>query len=190
MSDNQVGRTLFASTASPAANARRMLAKLANAGLVHLFRAPAHPEISLREPVISWAPGGLMPDLGHVAYVLNRRWTRPPVLTTCVCATRKGRNLFNGRGGKPPEVKLTHDLHLAAVYLALLRSDPVAAKYWISEEQVRLERERLDERIPDAIVRKPGAPPRVIEFGGTYKKPKLEAFHRHCSFHSLAYEIW
>lgn len=190
MSDIQVGRTWFATTASPASNARRLLGKLEAEGLVQLYRAPAHPEIWLLRPVVSWWPGERPPDLAHAGYVLNRRWTEPPVLTTCVCATRRARNLFYGRGRRPREVELTHDLHMAAVYLNLRRSDSVSAMHWISEEQIRRERGHLDERLPDAIVRVPGRPPLIVEFGGAYKKAKLEAFHDYCSSAALAYEVW
>jgi len=30
----------------------------------------------------------------------------------------------------------------------------------------------------------------VIEFGGSYGKRKVQAFHDYCEEHSLPYEIW
>ena len=190
LSDIQVARTWCAETRSPVRNARRLLRRMDAAGFLDLYRALVHPELTLDAPVLSWAEGGPVPDFAHAAHLLKRRWAMAPVLTTCVCATARARSLFGGLGRRPREVELTHDLHLSALFLRLRERDPVAAAHWCSEEQIRRERVHLDERVPDAIVRIPGTPPRVVEFGGAYKKQKLEAFHDYCELESLAYEIW
>ena len=189
LSTSQVGARWFGDTERPELNAIRRLRRLEHAGYVRICRTPAHPLLPLARPVVDWTPVDPTPDLGHAAYILNRRWSSPPVLTTWVIATLRGRNLFGVAGRRPREVELTHDLHLSELFLRLRATSPAEAAAWEPEEELRMARAPPDERIPDAFIRT-GLRPRIVEFGGAYKKPKLEKFHQYCAERSYAYELW
>jgi hypothetical protein len=53
---------------------------------------------------------------------------------------------------------------------------------------VKLQHELWGERVPDAIIAM--TPPMAIDFGGSYRTPKLWSFHRAMATRSIPYEIW
>jgi hypothetical protein len=188
----QIGRTWFNDVGDPADAARRRIVQFAEEGLVTLTTAMAHPELPLEGPQFTWRPGDPDPEFGQLAYRLQSRWCRPVQPTTLVLAAKLANKRFGGYvGGRPPRrSEVTHDLHLAAVYLWFLEHRPALAKRWVSEhEQYALGGGR-NARLPDAIVphRHNRQKDLVIEFGGAYAKSKLQEFHE--ELNHLAYQIW
>jgi len=188
----QIGRTWFGDAGNPADAARRRIGQLAEEGLVTLTTAMAHPELPLDAPQFTWRPGDAEPEFGPLAYRLQSRWCRPVQSTTLVLAAKLANHRFGGYvGGRAPRrSEVTHDLHLAAVYLWFLAHRPAFAKRWMSEhEQYALGGGR-NARLPDAIAphRRDRQKDLVIEFGGAYSKAKLQEFHDELSH--LAYQIW
>jgi hypothetical protein len=161
---------------------------LCEENLLKMQTAPAHPELELDFPILSWEPGFPMPDLGALSYQLQSRWKQHPVSTVCVSATKKAANRFAGHGGRfPRPVERTHDIHLARVYLAYRSLGPVAG--WTFEESLRERQQKNLDVLPDVLFEN-GGRTKVIEFGGAYPKPKLEKFHAYCKGKKLPYEVW
>jgi len=151
----------------------------------------ARPTLILGGPLVQWLPGDELPDFGAVAYRLRRRWREAVEPTEIVVATRKAKRRFGGFGGErwPRPSEISHDVSLAGVYLWYRAYKPEEAECWIGEAQLYTEGWGMGERLPDALIRRnDGDIERVVEFGGSYRKQKLEAFHREmCEF---PYEIW
>jgi hypothetical protein len=192
----QIARTWWAEAADPLRVANNRLRALQAEGLIHVERLPAHPELDLQAPAVTWSPGDAAPDFAALAHRLQSRWKHHPVLTACVSASKLAANRFGGYGGRPPRaVERTHDLHMGQVYLLYRARNPELLLHWVFEEQVKSERKRerrepiFGEKLPDAFLRS-AAGVRVVEFGGAYSKDKLTAFHRYCIDHSFPYEIW
>jgi len=186
----QIARTWWRSSKNSEASAHARLRLIVTAGLLTLHRAPAHPELLLSAPVISWHPGEMIPNLGSVSYQLQSRWNQDRMMISFTSATQKAANVFSGHGGRPPRaIERTHDIHLGTVYLHYRETSPSLLEYWIFEEQLRAERGRTTEMLPDVLLRSTFGK-RAIEFGGAYPKAKLEAFHRYCEEQNLPYEIW
>ena len=83
----------------------------------------------------------------------------------------------------------THDIHLGALYLKLMKDAPTIAAGWIGEEILAPTREH--QKLPDAILHdREGRPRLVIEFGGAYPADRLQAFHEDCAERALPYELW
>src|SRR5713226_9334633 len=192
----QIARTWWPGSANGPRVAENRLRILVAEGLLHIERAPAHPEIQLDGPVASWELEKLAPDFGAVSYRLKARWREHPILTTCVSASKTAADRIGGYGGRPARaVERTHDLHMAQVYLFYRIHYPDLIPHWVFEEQIKAERRRArrepnpGEKLPDVII-KSGTATKVIEFGGAYSKEKLVAFHEYCKEHALPYEIW
>src|SRR5262245_19461889 len=131
------------------------------------------------------------PDFGALSYRLRKRWSRHPVMTTIVSASRLSVNFFSGHGGRASrDVEVTHDVHLARVYLIYRREMSSALPFWVFEERLRQERGGSDcEMLPDVLIRRHGATT-AVEFGGAYSKQKLAAFHDYCVAKTFSYEVW
>jgi hypothetical protein len=175
--------------------------------LLRIEHAPAHPELQLQAPIVSWDLGGPSPDFAAISYRLQSRWRNHPVLTTCISASSVAVDRFGGYGGRPPRaVERTHDIHMAQLFLHYRDRHPDLVKDWVFEEQVKAERKRAarsnrlgrslpfyesnaNEKLPDAFLRSQSGT-KVIEFGGAYDKDKLTAFHGYCKEYSFSYEIW
>jgi hypothetical protein len=195
----QVARTWWPEAKEQTRVAENRLRILAAENLLHIERAPAHPEIQIEAPVAIWNLGQPEPDFGAVCYQLQSRWHQHPVLTPCVSASRTAADRFGGYGGRPPRsVERTHDIHMAQVFLRFRDRQPETVADWVFEEQVKSERKlagrrsapsQPGEKLPDAFLRSQSGT-RVIEFGGAYGKDKLIAFHGYCKEHSFPYEIW
>lgn len=171
-------------------SASRRVAALETVGFLRTITGFAHPELSLVGPLLRWHPGEPAPDLGSIAYRLQARWTEPLRLTRGVIATKLAAAQQGGIGGRAPRLsELTHDLHLAAVFIRLRREDPQLAMTWQSEAGQYAEGGGRDERLPDAMIGV-GRERMAIEFGGAYAKRKLEEFHDHCAERAQPYEVW
>ncbi len=203
----QIARTWWTESVDSNRVAENRLRLFLAEKLLHIERAPAHPELQLQTPIVSWDLGGPVPDFAAVSYRLQSRWREHPVLTTCVSASKTAADRFGGYGGRPPRaVERTHDIHMAQVFLCYRQRNPELVKNWVFEEQVKAERKRAarserlggllpsyesnaNEKLPDAFLRLQHGT-RVIEFGGAYGKDKLIAFHGYCKEYSFPYEIW
>lgn len=168
--------------------AERRLRQLAEAGLLVRTTILARPLIELEAPVVLWTANDPRPDFGPVSHRLRARWQHPPRATNVVYATTAAGAWMGGQGGRAPRrSEATHDLHLAAVYLRLLREHPHRAAGWVSEG--RLLAGGSDGKLPDAVIELRDERT-AVEFGGAYSVRKLEAFHEHCESCGLNYEIW
>ena len=193
MTLEQAARTWWADRPYPVKAARDRLAKLRDDGLLHLTSLMAHPELELTEPVFRWHPDDPAPEFGPIAYRLQSRWTRPMKATPVVGATRQANREFGGYIGDriPRPSEVSHDIHLAQVYLKLVGRDPKLAQRWTCEQQLYAQGRGRNQRLPDAIIRprRAGAGDGwVLEFGGAYSKKKLEEFHAELC--GEVYEIW
>ena len=187
LSLSQVGRTWWADGRDPERNARRRLTELERAGLVECFDELIRPELPLQQPVLIWQPGLPEPDFGSSSRLLQARWRDPIVRTECVIATARAGRAFGGKGGRRPrKSEVTHDVHLAAVFLRMREELPTRAASWTPEAQLPT---GPGIKVPDAIVRD-GRYFTAIEFGGEYSSQKLKRFHRYCENESYGYEIW
>lgn len=151
----------------------------------------ARPTLILDGPLVQWLPGGELPDFGAVAYRLRRRWREAVEPTEIVVATREAKRRFGGFcGGRwSRQSEISHDVSLAGVYLWYRASKPEEAECWVPEAQLCAEGWGMGERLPDALIRgRDGGIERVVEFGGSYRKQKLQAFHREMC--EIPYEIW
>ena len=93
--------------------------------------------------------------------------------------------------GRAPSVKLTqmtHDLHVAAVYLKY-RAGGLSSRHWISEDRLPRDwplRERPDATLTDDD----GLIYRAVEYGGDYPPSRLAELHEGLASIELNYEIW
>ncbi len=196
LSLDQIARTWWNSSPTGIVNARKRLAILTDNNtpssdlLLRRLRANTHPELNLGGPVLSWNPGELTPDFGALSYRLKSRWTEAIRPTTIYVATERAARYFGGFGGKLRRpLQVTHDLHVAQIYLHLFQTNQEAAGAWVSEEQFGPERRH--QKLPDAVLRdKNGQITRVIEFGGSYDPKHVERVHWDCVTRSLPYELW
>lgn len=186
----QIARTWWPAAES-LSSARDVLARLEREGLVRRFHVLSRPELSLETPVAVWTPGADVPNLGAVAYRLERRWALPARLIPAVAVTPKGANRFGGFARPLPRPsEQTHDVHLSAVYLKLRETEPHIAPSWISEAAIKKSRpDAPGEKLPDAMIWR-NEFPTVIEFGGAYSKRKLSSFHAFCERRAYPYELW
>ena len=168
----------------------RRLARLHRADLLLRARVMAHPLLDLAEPLIVWAPGDPDPEAGPASYRAKTRWDRAPVSTTVFLASRRTARLFGGSGGRfDYPLQATHDLHVTALYVRLVRRDPETAACWRGEETIRRRRRRG--KVADAVlVDHRERPVRAVEFGGSYRTDRIAAFHRVCKNRHLPYELW
>lgn len=188
LSIQQVASTWYADRGDPVRLARRRVDLLGRHQLVATMAATAHPELSLAEPLGTWQPGLDIPDLSGIAGAHPRRWTSEELPITCVIATRQAGAEFGGVGGRfPRPSEVTHDLHLAAVYLRMRSELPTRAASWVSEARLSVE---PGLKLPDAMVCD-GRQRTAIEFvGASYSLKKLKAFHDFCARQRLGYELW
>lgn len=186
----QIQRTWWGQSERSKKTARERLRSLERDGMIERRRVTIHPMLAMEKPEMVWTPGEAMPRLGPVAYRLQKRWTEPMKLSTVFIASRKAANEFGGFGGKfKHRTQLTHDIHVAELYLRLLEKDQSTRERWIGEEV--LGRDLKGETVPDAILKNSdGLPELIIDFGGRYDTRRLRHFHEHCQKRELAYELW
>lgn len=190
LSLEQIGRTWWSGSTPPTKQAASRMNILATEKLVTSYQAFVHPELVLSEPIVQWNPEDQMPDFGAAAYRLQSRWIKPFVSVTCFIATNRSGRAFGGYGGRRSRSsEQTHDIHLAAVFLRYRAEAPHLVADWRSEAAILATRSNRREKLPDALIDN-GEERRIIEFGGSYGKDKLVAFHEYCEREELPYEIW
>ncbi len=180
LSVEQVARQWWNSTSAGIAAARRRLGGLEQQGLLQLAALSARPELPLTEPLATWRAGSHVPDFGAVAHRLRQRWRQAGAARRTECIWSAG-----GVSRRPRVSEVTHDLQLAAVYLAMHRQCPQRARTWTFETEFVEGRSK----VPDAVVRD-GPLVTAVEMGGQYDREKLEQFHAYCLGRGMAYEIW
>jgi hypothetical protein len=192
---SQVARTWWRTETIRARAASRRLTLLVKEELLQEDEPLAHPELLLAEPIFRWDPlrGDDEPNFGAVSYRLRSRWKHRVLPTKVFLATKKAVKLFGGdiwdRASRRSEA--THDIHLATVYLHHLGSAPEVAEAWVSEHTVLAEGGGQGEKLPDALIRFQSDSQQesfILEFGGAYRKSKLEEFH--AAFAHRRYELW
>ena len=171
-------------------NAAKRLFHLVRADLLRMQQVLAHPLLPLECPAVTWRPGEPAPAFPALAWRLQNRWTAHPLRRRVYfCAPRAIALLGSRAPGKLKNLcQLTHDLHVAQVYLAYRRWWPELATHWVGEDAYTAN--PYGEKIPDALLIKNGIPYRAVEFGGRYPASRLIAFHNDCVCLSLPYEIW
>jgi hypothetical protein len=183
---DQIARTWFTSRRVAQARMRTLEA----AGYLHMRDALLHPELALETPVVVWKPAQPQPPFGRIAHRLRTRWTGTVAAETVVVISEDAATQFGGLPAPPLRTdELTHDAHLAAVYLRYRRAAPELASTWIGERIIKNTRQIRSGPVPDASVRD-GRRRRYIEFAGAYPKGRLEAFHEFCAASETTYELW
>ncbi len=183
----QIGAFWWPRAKDPARNAGLRMVALQRTGLVEVESFMAHPLLRLKKPKATWQPGLVKPDLAKAGKWLRARWSKADVSTPCVIATSEAGVHFAGHGGRSPrDSEVTHDIHLAAVYLNMIKELPTRAQSWVSEAALP---KGQGIKVPDAIVQD-GLYQTAVEFGGQYGNQKLEGFHEYCAKKNLGYEIW
>jgi hypothetical protein len=186
---SQAARTWWQDTASGRECALQRLGLLAQAGLLLRLKLRTHPELMLRSPVWSWAPGMLTPPFGVISYQLRARWDEPLRWVTAFAASKRSATFLAGHGGRLSRpLQATHDLHVSAIYLRLLKEHPAEAAGWVSETEIApLRRGKL----PDAEIHdSQGRTVKVIEFGGSYPPERVRRVHEDCERRGVPYELW
>lgn len=188
LTHGQIARSFFSRARNTDRMLQSILKELEEAEYLRSYTAMVHPEIQLKAPLCSYYPGDPDPDFAPVANKTRGRWKRAPVETTLIYATDFASQVFGGYvGGRKPRASETrHDIHLSQIFLNLRKRDPSLAAVWIPEEQLYQERQDSNGRMPDAEIRTDT--PFFIEFGGSYPRQKLEAFHGEQKH--TAYQIW
>lgn len=182
-------------TTSPSYACRR-LGRLVDASLLTRASVITHPLLELVSPVVTWNPGQAAPDFSAVSYRLKSRWTSSVRPTTVYFATRRLVQLLGGAGGTLDyPLQVTHDLHVAALYIRLRAQSPERAHMWQGEDRLRQGRKKGRGKVCDAAlveVRPSGRECMVqaIEFGGSYAAERIRAFHRVMENRRLPYELW
>jgi len=165
------------------------MAELETSGWLQIHRSLARPVTELHQPLMSWTSGSDEPDFWRLSRVLHKRAMQDASMTSFVFASPRSIVLFGQ--GRAPSVKLTqmtHDLHVAEVYLRY-RTDGLSSRNWLSED--RLPREWPLRERPDAVLSDDeGRVCRAVEYGGNYPPKRLAELHAALSSIELAYEIW
>ena len=189
LSVGQIARTWWSEADSPRRAALGRLRLLKEAALVSMRDVLVHPELRLAGPVIAWRPGLSDPDFPKIAYKLQSRWTESLVAETIVVIENGATAAF---GGYPAPAlrtdEITHDLHLASVYLTYRARMPEVAANWVGERVIRKTRTVYGGPVPDAMLR--GDAIQFVEFGGAYSKERIRKFHAFCVAKATPYELW
>ncbi len=181
----------LADVSSPRA-AKRRLHMLTRLRLVSCVELLARPILALEGPLVRWSPGEAPADFEALAWTLEKRWQAPLTPTRVLFAGRETIRIFGGcaKGHLTNVNQVSHDLHVAEVYLNFLEKDRPRAEMWVSEDELSDHRKKFEKQ-PDAVLHdEAGAPRMVVEFGGLYGPEKLRAFHNDMDHRNLPYEIW
>ena len=187
----QITRTWWSASHHGRRRARQAMRRLAEAGWLEWHDVLARPICELHKPVISWTHGHEAPPWDDVARILHRRAQASASVMSVVTASQRARNLFsNAHGGRPLKLtQVTHDLHVAEVFLRYRASGLNVSQRWVGEDNLPAHwpiRQR-----PDALLlENNGRPFRAVEYGGDYSPQRLENLHAGLAYLGLSYEIW
>ena len=187
---DQVARGWFVGQQTAHLQARRRVNRLCRAGWLHQHTVLARPIEKLRAPCVVWRHDLPTADFRQLARWLHRRAQRSAISTNIVVATHRSRILWGHgtRGAKIKLTQMTHDLHVAEIFLRY-RERGLPLDSWLSED--RLPRSWALRVKPDALlINSHGDFLRAIEYGGDYSSERLLALHRELARWPLPYEIW
>jgi hypothetical protein len=187
----QAARTWWTANRRGLRRARESAQRLAERDWVKSRRVFSRPVSPLSEPLLVWSLNMPIPDFQQLSTRLHRRARASAAVTTVVTATGKTRNLF-GAGGAPCRPKLTqvtHDLHVAEVFLAYRRMGFDVDRRWVGEDRLS---DGWPIRVrPDALLLdEEGQFLRAVEYGGDYSIDRLVRLHNAMARIWLGYEIW
>lgn len=188
MTVRQVAAGWFADAVDPQAAAQTVLSRLANVGICESLTREAHPLLPLKAPLFVWNVGDPCPTADHwdqIAAQSRNRWDQPHVPVEVWRATKRATHVWgafhDARRIRHSEV--SHDLHLAEVFVRYRCHHQHAAAAWLGEAAFpKLGFELKGMKDPDAfLVNESGVAYRVVEFAGSYEADHLWDFHAHCS---------
>ena len=184
----QLAEGFWGDDVEDASLARAVLDALIHRGLLERRRILAHPLLPLKAPIVDWAVGSPAPDFQSVSEQLTGRWTEPHIGYEAHAASRRAMNLLGGTGGRWPSLgHETHDLHLTELCFRLQRENP--GLVWLGEAD--LQSTRIRQKLPDAMLWKRGqGPVRIIEFGGSYCRDRVEKVHSDSVARGIPYQLW
>jgi hypothetical protein len=187
---DQIARTWWPQNKSSRDDARRRVGLLVRIGFLRSFRVRAHPELDLTKPLWSWKPREPEPPYGLISYEARIRWTEALKPTTVYTASERSAQIYAGRGGwLSHPLQVTHDLHVSAIYLRLLKENPAEAAGWVSDNI--LAPLRRGKKLPDAEIHDAdGRTLKVIEFAGSYPPERIRKVHEDCERRQVPYELW
>lgn len=192
LSLEQIAHTWWDTSKDAVDAAKRRLRILEENQLLATYRLRSLPLDDISAPILAWSPGAPEPDLGAAAWKLQSRWQGDARSTQVYVATEQSSRIFGGRasGKLKNQFQATHDLGVAAMYLAVRKHRPELLDDWIGEDVYAPQRK--GQKLPDAVIASSSRanPQLVLEFGGAYDKARLLAFHRDCQSRSLPYEVW
>jgi hypothetical protein len=173
----------------------RRLRALESAGWIESYVAAAHPMIPLEEPLLIHSPDDNEPALAAISRHLMTRFDRPLRQTRIFIATNKGASWAGGYGGRRSRpAELSHDIHLAQLYIQLEQSNPRAAWTWQPEAGAGQKKCRKDEMRPDALIdlvmKTHGRITEAWEMGGRYTVDKLKRLKDFCESHGWRLLLW
>jgi hypothetical protein len=192
LSREQAVRLFALAGVSSARAAKRRLHMLTRLRLVACEELLARPLLTLDAPLVRWRPGEAPADFEALAWTLEKRWQTPLEPTRVFFAGRETVRIFGGcaKGHLTNVNQVSHDLHVAEVYLQFLENDRHRAGMWVSEDELSEHRKKFEKQ-PDAVLHdEAGVARLVVEFGGLYGPEKLRAFHSHMDHRNLPYELW
>ncbi len=119
MTLDQVARIWWSEKRWGISRAKKSLRELADAGWVIFCDVTSRPIYRLERPLFSWQPADSEPAFSELSQQLHQRAMVSAEIVSVVYATGQSNSLFGA--GTLPKVKLTqmtHDLHVAEIYLA------------------------------------------------------------------------
>jgi hypothetical protein len=169
---------------------RRILRQLVADRHLQCVEALAKPLLELREPLYRFPDDGEPDDAAH-AWILERRWAVPLQPSRIYFATPRCQRILGGvlKSDLTTQSQLSHDLHVASIWLAFAETAPALARAWVHEDELEGSYEKGEPR-PDAIIFDGGRPALAVEFGGGYSAHKLAEQRRGCARRKLPYELW
>ncbi len=170
--------------------AKRRLEQLAQAGWISLRRVAAKGITMLppEAPLLVIQTGNEEPEWKRVVRVAHIRWNQPMRFVHSVIGTHRLGRYFGTTTGGLRISEGTHDLVVAAVYLAFLRTQPTLAATWRGERNLLLPA-GSNGVVPDAMIQSDCAT--AIEVvGESYGIAKLQRFHDHCMKSRWSYQLW
>jgi hypothetical protein len=172
MTLEQVAENWFSDLARPKNAAREGLHRAEKEGLLVTAWGMAHPTVPLPGPLYRYEANDRTPPplFGRLSWEARRRFRKAPVRTLYVTAAKLGKAAFGQspgrRSGRTSE--LTHDIHVAEVYLRFLKLDSEREREWRGEDHLQGSVIRPDAVIGDT----------AIDFIGKYSASKIESLHR------------